>query len=527
MTTTYGVVDLFAGPGGLGEGFAGLRIGDRAPFQTVISAEMEASAHSTLRLRAFVRAHLAAEGRLPDGYAAFHRAGGRTPPWTNHPLWRHADDEAQRLTLGSDAARAPLDAAIARAKTTFDATIVIGGPPCQAYSLVGRSRNRGIEGYRAEDDHRHFLFREYISVLRALHPAMFVMENVKGMLSSTVSGQRVFEMVMEDLRSLGGEAGELYELMPLRPRTMLRDTPQDFIVQAEDFGVPQRRHRVIIVGVRRDVAAAWRARGGGVEAALLSDGVPATVRHVLSGMPRLRSGLSREADDAQLWTEVRDLTAEFLAGLPDAEPMSEAASLALRALPRRMQANALMARSSTEATSGDAEAPEALLRFLTAAGFDHVAQHETRSHIRSDLARYMFAAAVGDATGVSPKTKDFPEELAPDHANWTSGKFNDRFRTQLWDEPSTTVTSHIAKDGHYFIHPDPEQCRSLTVREAARLQTFPDDYLFLGNRTQQFTQVGNAVPPFLARQIAHAALSILEGGEGHANRQFEARQLSI
>src|ERR1035437_700500 len=104
----------------------------------------------------------------------------------------------------------------------------------------------------------------------------------------------------------------------------------------------------------------------------------------------------------------------------------------------------------------------------------------------SDLARYLFAAIYAETVGFSPKASDFPETLAPAHLNWASGKFNDRFRFQLRDHPSSTITSHISKDGHYFIHPDPEQCRSLTVREAARIQTFPDNYFFCGARTHQY-----------------------------------------
>jgi DNA (cytosine-5)-methyltransferase 1 len=129
--------------------------------------------------------------------------------------------------------------------------------------------------------------------------------------------------------------------------------------------------------------------------------------------------------------------------------------------------------------------------------------------MESDLARYLFAATFATVHGRSPVAREFPAQLAPNHRNWDTGHFADRFRVQLWERPSRTVTSHISKDGHYFIHPDPLQCRALTVREAARLQTFPDNYRFFGNQTQQFEQVGNAVPPFLAMQIGQALLSIL------------------
>jgi DNA (cytosine-5)-methyltransferase 1 len=151
-----------------------------------------------------------------------------------------------------------------------------------------------------------------------------------------------------------------------------------------------------------------------------------------------------------------------------------------------------------------------------------VINHQSRAHLLDDLRRYLFAELFSKSEGRFPRLADFDEyhlKLMPDHDNAKSGKFEDRFRVQLPDEPATTVTSHISKDGHYFIHYDPKQCRSLTVREAARVQTFPDNYLFCGARTAQFHQVGNAVPPYLAFQISKIIYKLFKDiNDGNSNK---------
>jgi DNA (cytosine-5)-methyltransferase 1 len=513
LPSTFGIVDLFAGPGGLGEGFASLVEGGHVPFRVGISVEKEASAHRTLTLRAFLREYRARHGVLPKEFIDFHAGLASAPDWSavDAEAWQHAIDEARALELGTEAAATAIDGAIAKLKRKYDDTILIGGPPCQAYSLVGRVRSRGKVGYVPEEDARHYLFREYIRVLDKLRPAAFVMENVKGMLSSTVESRLVFEMLMEDLSSLGTGHAHHYELRAVRvedAKASLQEAaqPSDFIVRAEAFGVPQRRHRVIIVGIRSDIA------GQATDAEIAVSGMARTVRDVIETMPTLRSGISRGLDDAAAWrAEVLD-AAKLLASISKGKD-NRALREAFLSVSERLKDNAPTVRAATQLPDGYGSSNDELFQWIERPGLRAIAQHETRGHMASDLGRYLFAAAFGTVRGYSPKAADFPLVLSPDHRNWHSGVFNDRFRVQLADEASTTVTSHISKDGHYFIHPDPIQCRSLTVREAARLQTFPDDYLLLGNRTQQYVQVGNAVPPFLAREIARLLNRVLTGGQ--------------
>jgi DNA (cytosine-5)-methyltransferase 1 len=234
------------------------------------------------------------------------------------------------------------------------------------------------------------------------------------------------------------------------------------------------------------------------------------VEDVIDDLPRIRSTLSREQDSEEAWRDaIAEVRQQTWFRSPDSPALHGAARAAAKALGSISGAR-LDAGASWQPWSAR---PRRLAPWYRT-GCRGLSNHEARGHMRSDLHRYFFAACFARANGRSPTLEDFPPELMPDHRNVEQGRlgemFADRFRVQLADHPSTTVTSHISKDGHYFIHYDPTQCRSLTVREAARLQTFPDSYHFEGPRTEQYHQVGNAVPPLLAKQIAAIVHDVLQ-----------------
>ena len=255
------VVDLFAGPGGLGEGFTSLNEGEA--FKIVVSAEMDKAAHKTLRLRAFYRLLRNSKSPELNQYYKFC-AGKEAIPYNDAilSLWEKSGKEAQQLELGVEEDNQKLFKIIEENNLDENVPwVLIGGPPCQAYSLVGRARNKGKSNYKAEDDGRHYLYKEYLKTIQKFKPAVFIMENVKGILSAKVNGEKIFKTILNDLsnpdKALGKtDSGTRYKIFSLSSAVQY-EYNQDFsyldsskfIIKAEDYGIPQTRHRVILFGV--------------------------------------------------------------------------------------------------------------------------------------------------------------------------------------------------------------------------------------------------------------------------------------
>lgn len=495
------VIDVFAGPGGLSEGF--WRTGR---FDIRLSIEKDVHAYQTLKLRSFV--HQFRYLHAPDSY--YRLLSGQIQADQLYKMYPDKAAVAAKRTwlaeLGSaSCTNETVDRRIEEAlqDNHDDPWILLGGPPCQAYSLVGRSRRRNDPDF--EKDPRHVLYQQYLRIIARHRPTVFVMENVTGILTSRLGGSEIFPKIIADLRD-PGKALEIagsaqYTLFPLRDDTLNGDgqLPWSYVLNAEDYGIPQARHRVILVGVRADVQTE--------PTRLQTVTSRATVADVLEGLPRLRSTLSKEEDSSEKWIACLQAIVQEGWFKKISDPW----------LKDQLRANISSLDPLLPTTGGCLRsnmASSRLSRWIRDKRVTIPPNHEARGHMRSDLWRYFYAATFAEKRHKSPTIEDFPRGLWPHHANLinTGGHaiFGDRFRVQLGEGPSTTVMAHISKDGHYYIHPDPLQCRSLTVREAARLQTFPDNYLFCGPRTEQYRQVGNAVPPMLAREIAQAVYSVFD-----------------
>lgn len=518
LSSQIPLIDLFAGPGGLGEGFSRFPMHGSKRFKIALSIEKDSHAQSTLTLRAFFRQF--PEGAAPDAYYAYLRGEvTRDELFEAYPNQSEAArDEARLLTLGEDDPHKMIKMKLRSAEHW----VLIGGPPCQAYSLVGRSKILGgikrdsgesEEAYihrklaTFDEDDRHQLYKEYLAIIAKHWPSIFVMENVRGILSAKHNGKRIFPKILQDLSNPAAvfpgkrrnHKYKIYSLTVPSDGNPLELTPTDFLIQSELYGIPQARHRVILLGIRDDLDCG--------EIPLLEKCKERTVEQTISDLPKLTPGVTK-LNGTRPYHALTKLLNVPLArgasgGLFDFEITHRLEQMVKKALRREARGARYMA---TDELLND--------WWYSDPRLGGVCNHETRSHIKEDLWRYAFASCYAEYSGASPQLRDFPKALLPKHANVKEAisgqKFGDRFRVQVANRPSSTITSHISKDGHYFIHYDPRQYRSLTVREAARLQTFPDNYFFEGPRTSQYHQVGNAVPPLLAYKIAGIVSTLID-----------------
>lgn len=403
-------IDLFAGAGGLSEGFM------QQGFNPIAHVEMNKEASETLKTR-LVYHHLNHNGDINAYNEYLNNKISRNEFWEKAPKEIIDSVINNEITSKSiDSIFKSIDEQLYRKKVD----IIIGGPPCQAYSLVGRSRDPN----KMIGDKRNYLFRFYAEFLIKYKPKYFVFENVLGLL--TAGNQ----MYLKEMLSLFAEFGYAVDYK---------------ILNAEDYGVLQKRRRVVIIGRRGKTKFDF---------------------------PELDTMKNN-------WQIKKDLFAD----LPPLHPGQEL--------------------NITNYTTKKLNNYQKLTELRN--GSDFTTQHITRNHNDRDLEIYSIAIDKWLNYNERLKYNDLPKRLQT-HKNLAA--FLDRYKVVDPHGHSHTVVAHISKDGHYYIYPDNNQIRSISVREAARIQSFPDNYFFEGGRTASFKQIGNAVPPLMAYAIANKINSI-------------------
>lgn len=408
---TYNFIDLFSGAGGLSEGFF------RQGFNPVAHVEMNTYASETLKTRSCYY-YLKKINKM-NMYYDYLRGN-----LTRQQLYNMVPDEVIDTVINLEISDKTYKKifkqidGIMFADKIKTVDVIIGGPPCQAYSLVGRASNPN----RMENDPRNDLYIQYARFLKKYKPKMFVFENVPGML--TAQNGLIWKKIKQRLRTVGYNI-EYKE------------------IHANDFGVLQSRKRIIIIGWRKDFDLYYPEFRQVEYNAIVND--------LLRDLPPLEPG---ETDNNYI-----DDIGDYL--------------------------------RCTQIRKND----------------DILTDHQTRNIRPQDREIYRIAIEMWNNNHRRLKYNDLPQQLQF-HRNNIS--FLDRFKVVEGDMPyAHTMLAHISKDGHYYIHPDINQCRSLSVREAARIQSFPDDFYFEGPRTAKFVQIGNAVPPLLAEIIAESVKNLL------------------
>lgn len=447
------VIDLFAGCGGLGEGFF------NAGFDVAVSVEKDKWAAQTLRTRHIYR-KLKMENRISIYWDYVIKMKDLSELYEKYPDLKNKTEQHVIEKVISYNSRENILKIIENTlknKKINDLTGIIGGPPCQLYSIIGRARYSNMKDKYYRDPRRK-LFEHYLYFLDKLKPCFFLFENVTGMASSKLKGKNIVEILFNKFSEHG------YFMVPWN--CDLSDNnyfnSKKYILNSADFGVPQTRKRIIITGFRNDI---WL---------IIKDHFHAFKKEYFNKISFRNNYLN-----------VRD-------AISDLPPLK----------PGEGNDRWYCHYNSNEKISAYAD--------LMRKDSHGVMNHRARTHMESDLERYRFFI---ENSTVEKKAnlitlKENKPYLLPSHKNLDG--FLNRFRVQIWDEPSTTITSHMASDGHYYIHPDIKQCRSFTVREAARCQSFPDNYFFEGPRTEQFRQVGNAVPPLMAFHIASIIKKVIK-----------------
>ena len=411
------IIDLFAGPGGLGEGFSKLRVDGNRRFEIKLSIEKDPCAHKTLTLRAFYRQFRGAP--TPPEYYEYLR--GKISRDVLFAKYREqakaALHEAKCLTLGKDDISSLIGPRLKGKKHW----VLIGGPPCQAYSLVGRSRMLGgivpeagesdeefserKEQHRVEfeTDHRHKLYREYLKIIGDHWPSVFVMENVKGILSARLDGDLIFPHILKDLRDPAQALGlqgkkHTYTIHSLSTRSMFPDgsdlAARDYLIRSEEYGVPQARHRVILLGIRDDVNFE--------ELQVLKKSPEVGVKEVIVDLPALTSGLSKHRDTSvfNILSQIRE-ESWWQKMAADPEMREIALRMAKAAEGHRKRQN----RGGSFVPMSANRAPE----WFSDPDLDGACNHETRSHIVEDLWRYLFCSSYALENGnKAPQLKHFP-----------------------------------------------------------------------------------------------------------------------